>query len=122
MAQLRQDYDEFEGQQTEIITVGPENAAAFETYFEENQLPFIGLPDPKHTVLKLYGQEVNLFKLGRMPAQVLIDKEGIARFVHYGHSMSDIPENREILERVCEINLSLQDKDINAVTEAKSTE
>ncbi|MGC9335845.1 MAG: hypothetical protein ACP5JJ_17000, partial [Anaerolineae bacterium] len=56
-----------------------------------------GLPDPKHSVLKLYGQEVDLFKLGRMPAQVLIDKEGVARFVHYGHSMSDIPENKEIL-------------------------
>jgi len=47
---------------------------------------------------------VNLFKLGRMPAQVLIDKEGIARFVHYGHSMSDIPSNEEILALVDEIN------------------
>ena len=60
-------------------------------------MPFIGLPDPTHSVLKLYGQEVNLFKLGRMPAQVLIDRAGVARFVHYGHSMSDIPKNEEIL-------------------------
>jgi hypothetical protein len=48
-------------------------------------------------VLKLYGQEVNLVKLGRMPAQVIVDKAGVARFVHYGHSMSDIPEKAEIL-------------------------
>jgi peroxiredoxin Q/BCP len=67
-------------------------------------LPFIGLPDPTHSVLKLYGQEVSLFKLGRMPAQVLIDKAGVARFVHYGHSMSDIPKNEEILALGDEIN------------------
>ena len=57
-------------------------------------------------MLKLYGQEVNLFKLGRMPAQVLIDKAGSVRFCHYGHDMSDIPENREILALADEINAS----------------
>ena len=32
-----------------------------------------------------------------MPAQVLVDKAGMVRFVHYGHDMSDIPTNEEIL-------------------------
>ena len=97
MAQLRQDYDQFVERQTEIVVVGPDSPAAFANYWKDNHLPFIGLPDPKASVLKLYGQEINLFKLGRMPAQVLVDRAGIARFVHYGHSMSDIPENSEIL-------------------------
>jgi peroxiredoxin Q/BCP len=35
-----------------------------------------------------------------MPAQMLVDKEGILRYVHYGHSMKDIPENSEILELI----------------------
>ena len=96
MAQLRQDYQEFEKRNTKVIVVGPENAAAFENYFTKNDLPFIGIPDPISSVLKLYGQEVNLFKLGRMPAQVIVDKKGTARFVHYGHSMADIPENSEL--------------------------
>jgi peroxiredoxin Q/BCP len=48
-------------------------------------------------VLKLYGQQIKLFKFGRMPAQVLVDKAGIARFVHYGHDMRDIPKNQEML-------------------------
>ena len=73
-------------------------------YFRENSLPFVGLPDPEHSVLKLYGQEVNLFKLGRMPAQVLIDRQGSVRYVHYGHSMSDIPENAELLTLLDEMN------------------
>lgn len=104
MAQLRQDYSEFVSRNVAVVVVGPENAKEFAAYFQKEDLPFIGLPDPKASVLKLYGQEVNLFKLGRMPAQVLIDKEGIARFVHYGHDMSDIPSNEEILALVDEVN------------------
>lgn len=103
MAQLRQDYDQFQARRAEVVVVGPENAAAFKAYWRLHQLPFIGLPDPRHQVLRLYGQEVNLFKLGRMPAQVIIDKDGVARYVHYGHSMSDIPENREILSLLDEL-------------------
>ena len=57
----------------------------------------VSLPNPDHSVLKRFGQEVNLFKLGRMPAQVIVDKDGVARFVHYGKAMSDIPENEELL-------------------------
>ena len=56
-------------------------------------------------VLKLYGQEIKLFKFGRMPAMVIIDKQGIVRFVHYGHSMSDIPENKDVLETLQALNL-----------------
>jgi peroxiredoxin Q/BCP len=97
MAQLRQEYDKFVARDTEIIVVGPEGAAAFSSYWKEQHLPFVGLPDPSHSVLKRYGQEVNLFKFGRQPAQVSIDKMGRVRFVHYGHDPSDIPANEEIL-------------------------
>ncbi|MBU1872699.1 hypothetical protein KJ688_03060 [bacterium] len=34
-----------------------------------------------------------------------IDKKGIVRFTHYGHSMSDIPENSEILEILASFGL-----------------
>jgi peroxiredoxin len=98
MAQLRQDYDKFTAQDTEIVVVGPEDGPSFSSYWKSHNLPFIGLPDPTHTVLKLYGQEVNLFKFGRQPAQVSIDKSGQVRFVHYGHDPSDIPANEEILK------------------------
>ena len=104
MAQLRQDHTEFVARDVEVVVVGPEDSAAFAEYFGKESLPFVGLPDPSASVLKLYGQEVNLFKLGRMPAQVLIDKAGVARYVHYGHSMSDIPTNQEILSLADEIN------------------
>jgi len=104
MAQLRQDYDKFLTHDTEIVVIGPEDGASFSTYWKNHRLPFIGLPDPTHTVLKRYGQEVNLFKFGRMPAQVAIDKQGLARFVHYGHNAADIPANEEILDLLKTMN------------------
>lgn len=104
MAQLRRDYEQFVQRDAEIVVVGPESKHLFKDYWANHQLPFVGLPDPEHRVLKLYGQEINLFKLGRMPAQVIIDKPGMVRFVHYGHSMSDIPRNNEILELLDQLN------------------
>ena len=104
MAQLRQDIDQFTERDTAVLVIGPENAKKFAKYFAENDLPFVGLPDPNHTILKQYGQEVKLFKFGRMPAQVLVDKQGIARFVHYGKSMSDIPATDEIVALLDQIN------------------
>jgi peroxiredoxin Q/BCP len=104
MAQLRQDYEKFTSRNAQVVVVGPDDAKAFAAYWQENNLPFTGLPDPKARVLKLYGQEVKLFKFGRMPAQVIINKQGIIRYVHYGHSMSDIPENSQLLSLLDQLN------------------
>jgi len=104
MAQLRQDYSKFVERDAEIVVVGPEGPEQFARYWEQEGLPFIGLPDSEHTVLKRYGQEVNLFKLGRMPAQVIVDKQGTARYVHYGHSRGDIPPNDEVLALLDKLN------------------
>jgi peroxiredoxin Q/BCP len=113
MAQLRQDHDKFLAQDSEILVVGPEDASAFARYWQEHDLSFTGLPDPTHTVLKLYGQEVSLFKLGRQPAQVLIDKNGQVRYVHYGHDPSDIPANEEILDLLQGLNMELESPSLN---------
>lgn len=107
MAQLRQDYQEFVARETAILVIGPEDSQSFAAYWQQNDLPFTGLPDPRASVLKLYGQEINLFKFGRMPAQVIVDRQGTARFVHYGHSMSDIPENSELLALLDELNVTI---------------
>ncbi|KAA3659006.1 MAG: thioredoxin peroxidase [Calditrichaeota bacterium] len=100
MAQLRHNYPRYQQKNTEIIVIGPDDAEDFQRNWQREALPFIGLPDPQHTVLDLYGQELKLFKFGRMPAQMLVDKQGILRIVHYGNSMSDIITNREILQEL----------------------
>ena len=60
-------------------------------------MPFVGLADLRSRVAKSYEQEVNLFKLGRMPAIFVIDLQGQVVFAHYGDRMSDIPPNDAIL-------------------------
>jgi peroxiredoxin Q/BCP len=105
MAQLRQDYPEFVKRDAEVIAIGPEKAEVFANWWHEHQMPFIGLPDPDHTVSKRYGQQVKLLKLGRLPAQLIIDKRGLIRYLHYGNSMSDIVENGELLAKLDQLKL-----------------
>ena len=104
MSQLRDDYSKYVEKDTVVLVVGPEEARSFNRYWTDNNLPFIGLPDPRHTVLKSYGQQIKIFKFGRMPAQAIIDKNGVVRYIHYGNSMSDIPSNDELLSKIGEIN------------------
>ena len=104
MAQLRQDYAEFAKRDAEIVVVGPEDRGAFASYWDKESLPFVGLPDPDHSVANLYGQEVKLLKMGRMPAMMVIDKTGEIIYVHYADSMKDIPANSEVLAVLDERN------------------
>ena len=106
MARLRDEYAEFTSRGTEILAVGPDSENAFREYWSEHKLPFVGLPDPDHAVARRYRQEVNLFKLGRMPLVCVVDANGMIRYAHYGKSMSDIPENKILLDVIDELNAS----------------
>jgi len=79
MAQLRQDYQKFLDQHAEVIAVGPEDAKTFVDFWHNKQMPFVGIADHKHLIANLYGQKVDPLKLGRMPALIVIDKEGKIR-------------------------------------------
>ena len=105
MAQLRSEYQEFVGRSAEIIAIGPESYETFAAWWRKNDMPFVGLADPDHSVSKLYGQQVKLLKLGRMPAQLIIDKKGMIRYSHYGNSMSDIPGNDDLLSIIDSLNM-----------------
>ena len=120
MAQLRQDYDKFITREAVILVVGPENQSAFQDYWSKNELPFIGLPDPDNRVARLYGQQVKLLKAGRMPAMMVIDKEGQIRFQHYAESMRDIPPNRVVFELLDELKAGLSQEAISVFEESKS--
>lgn len=104
MAQLRQDYQQFIDNETEVVAVGPDSQEDFKRFWEQGQITFVGLADPEHTAAKRYDQEVALLKFGRVPAQMIIDKAGIVRYVHYSRSMADIPENEEIIQILKQIN------------------
>jgi peroxiredoxin len=94
---LRRDYKKFVDRDTEVLSIGPEDQEAFKDYWEKEKLPFVGLADPDHKVADRYGQAVRLLKLGRLPSQLIVDREGTIRSRHDGGSMRDIPQNKEVL-------------------------
>ena len=81
---MRDDYSEFISRGAEILAIGPDSAKSFQDYWKKENIPYIGLPDPENQRAALYRQEVNLFKLGRMPLNCVVDIDGQIRYVHYG--------------------------------------
>ena len=104
MARLRDGYERFTSRGVEVLAIGPDALPVFQQYWKNEGIPFSGLPDPDHSVARTYRQEVNLFKLGRMPLNCVVDAKGYVRFAHYGKSMSDIPTNDELLHVIDELN------------------
>ncbi len=104
MAQLRQDYPQFTERNTEVIAVGPEDAKTFAAWWHDHQMPFIGIPDPKHDIAKLYNQQFKLLRGGRLPALAVIDRKGKIRLMHYANLPSDIPPNKEVLSLLDNLN------------------
>jgi peroxiredoxin Q/BCP len=104
LARLRDEYELFTRRGAEILAVGPNPSGVFRQYWNNEKIPFIGLPDPDHLVARKYRQEVNLFKLGRMPLNCVIDSKGYVRYAHYGQSMSDIPSNEDLLHVIDQLN------------------
>jgi peroxiredoxin Q/BCP len=106
LARLRDEYEQFVSRGVVIIALGPNPPATFEQYWRNERIPFIGLPDPEHKVALRYRQEVNLFKLGRMPLNCVVDGNGYIRYAHYAASMRDIPSNEELFQVIDELNNS----------------
>jgi peroxiredoxin Q/BCP len=105
MAQLRLKHQGFIERQAEIIVVGPEDKTLFAEWWQKEAMPFPGIPDPRHIIAGSYGQQVKPLKMGRMPALILIDKNGLMRFRHYGDSMSDIPPVEDVFRLLDDLNM-----------------
>jgi peroxiredoxin len=106
LARLREDYAQFLNRAAVILAIGPDSTSKFREYWAKEKIPFLGLPDQSHAVANRYKQEVKLFKMGRMPLVCIVDADGMIRYAHYGQSMSDIPENKILLDVIDELNAS----------------
>lgn len=93
----------FQQRGADVLVLGPDGPNAFKRYWEENQMPFVGMADIRNKVADTFYQEVNWLKLGRMPALFVVDRSGVIRYAHYGDSMSDIPSNQDILAVLDEV-------------------
>ncbi len=103
---MRDAYSEFESRGVEILAIGTDSESSFQSHWKKERIPYVGLSDPNASVPRMYRQEVNLFKLGRMPLNCVVDTEGNIRYVHYGSSMADIPDNETFLNVIDRVNAS----------------
>lgn len=101
---MRYDYNRFARLDTTIFIIGPEGRETFAEHWQRENYPFVGLPDPENRVANRYEQEVNLDKLGRLPALVLVDKSGAIQYQHYGESIRDVASNEELVALLRRLN------------------
>jgi peroxiredoxin len=95
---MKQDIKKFTDRKAKIVVIAPHETKKVKTYWEKENIPLIGIPDPGGKIGKLYGQEWHLIKLGRMPALFIIDQKGAIAFAQYATNMADIPENGMLIE------------------------
>ena len=60
--------------------------------------------DENKDVVKRLHQEFKILKFGRMPALLIVDKEGVIKFAYYSNSMSDILKNKELFKVLENLN------------------
>jgi mycoredoxin-dependent peroxiredoxin len=101
---LRQDYREFVVRDTEVLVIAPDDTKSLAEYWQKENLPMPGLVDPGHEVANSYGQQVKLLQFGRLPSMAVLDRSGAVRFEHRGANMTDIPQDKQILALLDELN------------------
>ncbi len=97
MMQLHQDIEKFEAKKIKVIAICPEKIEQVIKFQEKNNLSFDLVSDSDHSLANKYGQETKILKLGRMPAQIVLDKNSSVLFKRYAKNMKDITENEAVL-------------------------
>lgn len=92
-------YEKFRALNTEIVPIlvdKLENAQKMEERYAKKKFPI--LYDESNRVAKSLNQEIKIWRLGRMPGMLIVDKQGIIQYAYYSDSMHDIPKNADVLD------------------------
>lgn len=92
---MRSTYAQFQALGATVVAVSQDDAEDVNEYWQENNIPFLCLPDPEGTLKALYHQKSNM---GPLPAVFIIGKSGKIHLAHYGTSMKDIPTADALLK------------------------
>ena len=60
---MKQDIKQFTDKKAKIVVIAPHETEKVMAYWEKENIPFAGIPDPDGKIGKLHGQEWNLIKL-----------------------------------------------------------
>ena len=127
IGELIRDHERFSTRGVDVFVVVENSPATLAKYLGGRTLPFGILPDPDRKLYDLYGVDsggVSAMIAARVlknvvhatvkgyfhgkfdgtesqvPAEFLIDPEGVVRFVHYGRDVSDSTPNDGLLRRI----------------------
>ncbi len=118
--QLHRDIEKFKVKNVRVVVVCPEKIDVVENFSDTNNISFDMVSDDKHVLARRYGQKVNYFKLGRMPAQLIMDSNAKFVFQHFANSMGDIIDNFDILDTFDELKRQRIEKEKEAEKKAES--
>jgi peroxiredoxin len=104
LADLRRQADGFEGRRAVILVVDPDRPDQVREYWQREGLPFPGFADGGNRVASLYRQQVDMFRGGRLPCAVIIDRDGRIRFRYDGSSAPDVPPVETLLAELDRLN------------------
>jgi peroxiredoxin Q/BCP len=86
-----------------ILVDTQKHAADMSRIYAKRKYPVYSDPEDE-VAKKILNQEFKILKLGRMPALIIVDKQGKIRYAYYGDNMHDIPSNQEVLGELARIN------------------
>ncbi|NHI92845.1 MAG: hypothetical protein EAX96_10120 [Candidatus Lokiarchaeota archaeon] len=99
LRKLAKDIKKFRELDVELIPIlqdNKRNTIKVEEQFTQNKIRIYY--DVKREIGKVFNQEINMLKLGRIPAMFIIDKNGTIIYAYYSDTMDDIPNNTEIFD------------------------
>ncbi len=95
---MRDDFSTFQEHHANIAVVARHSVEKVKSYWQKENLPYIGIPDPEATLGDLYHQQWKASKLGLMPALFIVDQGGKLVYAYYSNGMSDIPTNQKLFD------------------------
>ncbi len=100
MMRLHRDVEMLKAKGIKLLVVCPEDEKGVEKFTKDFDFGFDFVADHKHTLADKYNQQVKILKFGRMPAQIVLNKDLEVVYSHYAKNMKDIVEEREIFSEL----------------------
>lgn len=94
---MRDQHATFEAAGASVAVVVRERPERLRGHWAGLRLPFVCVPDPDGRIAASWGQQWRLLRLGRLPAQFVVARDGRVAFAHYARHMADIVPNEGIL-------------------------
>ncbi len=107
VAQLGRHYPDFQAENTEVLAILGASFEMAQSYARQLKLPFPVLADPKRGVYHRYG--LHKFLLLQRTAAVIIDREGIVRYLHRAtNTLTWLGEYKDLFHAVQQVNRTLE--------------